>query len=92
MTTEITYAYLRGWQAVPCTWIGSRSIALEAGAMEIGADEQADGAWTYYADETRSRWRVSADDLAVYGAAVLDGRASEAYSLWCAGSAATEIL
>jgi hypothetical protein len=67
---------------------------LARAAAHIGATPDADG-WVYYARETSSCWRVSAATLASlcdyldHADPTISG---DAYSHWCAGSSATEVL
>lgn len=93
MSIAIRYTYLVDNTERRAAWHGDVDDAVEAGARALGAysrDEEA--TWIYRADETGTDWQVSRRDLATLGAALLDGRdMSEVYSIWCAGSSATEI-
>lgn len=86
--TTITYAYLDGHAAESAEWIGAREDAISAASEQLGADlvDGGDYAYTASAQEGGGTYRVTADELAEYGAAILSGRGAEAYSLWCAAT------
>lgn len=63
--------------------------AARAYLGERDLTDEGDDEWTYYAAETRSRWRVTTDDMIDLGARMLRGE-RDAYSLWCADTTARE--
>lgn len=83
----ITYSYVEHDEQRsaehPCT----AEQAVAAAAAHLGAVAHG-GGYAYRAEETGSWYAVSIGDMAELGAAALAGRASEAYSLWCAGCGA----
>lgn len=88
---RLTYSYMADHEAVPASWTGARAKAIDAAVSHLGADDDGDDRYSYYAEETKSRWSVSGDAMAEFGAAVLHGHATAAYSLWCSGCGASEV-
>lgn len=84
MTTSITYAYVEHGEQRSAEQACTTEQAVAAAVDHLDAVAH-NGGYAYRAEETGSWYAVSADDMAELGAAVLGGRASEAYSLWCAG-------
>ena len=83
-TTEITYSYVRDLVRRSGTWTGDQSVAIREAVCRLEASPDG-AAWTYHADEIREDVTVSGADMALLGAALLDGiTMSEAYSIWCA--------
>lgn len=68
--------------------------ALSRAAERLGAVRLASGDYAHYADETSSWWVVTADELAElcdYLDSDDEQIAGDAYSHWCAGTAAREM-
>ena len=89
-TTQITYSYLDAGSGETGTWVGDVQRAVDR-AREALDDSRVidDGDIAYYAPEgDGTRWyRVTRDEAAELGAALIDGHhMAEVYSLWCAGA------
>ena len=80
----ISYSYVEGGKQRSAEHACTTEQAIGAAVEHLDAIEH-DGGYAYRAEETGSWYAVHAGDMAELGAAVLAGRASEAYSLWCAG-------
>ncbi len=78
----INYAYIRHGELRFATRRCVRASAIAAAAGYLEAS-QSDAGWTYLAEETGETFLVTDDNMAKLGAAVLAGRASDAYSYWC---------
>ncbi len=78
----ITYAYVRHGSLRHAALKCERASAIAAAAGYLEAS-QSDAGWTYLAEETGETFVVTDDNMAKLGAAVLAGRASDAYSYWC---------
>lgn len=63
---------------------GKRSDAISAAVEELSAWRDG-GTYLYHAEETDHHYRVSTDDMAAAGAAILLGL-GDWYSLWCSGA------
>lgn len=83
----ITYCYVAAGEQRSAEHTCTTECAIAAAVSHLDAIEH-DGGYAYRAEETGSWYAVVADDMAEFGAAVLAGRATEAYSLWCAGCGA----
>lgn len=65
------------------TWTGDRAEAIERGLSHIGGSII--GGDVHYTDDTDGQtYRVSVDDVAILGAALIAGPGRDAYSLWAA--------
>lgn len=80
----IEYSYVEGGEQLSASHPCTTAQAIAAAVDHLDAIEH-DHGYAYRAEETGSWYAVTVDDMAEFGAAVLAGRASQAYSLWCAG-------
>ncbi len=86
MGTTIEYTYVSDCEERTGTWVGARSKALRAGVDALDAVKLASGDCVYRAEETGDYYALDVCEVMELGAAALDGRQSEAYSIWCASS------
>lgn len=80
----VAYSYIEAGEQRSAEHACTTEQAIAAAVSHLDAIAH-DGGYAYRAEETGLWYEVSADDMAELGAAVLAGRASQAYSLWCAG-------
>ena len=80
----VAYSYVDGGVQRSAEHRCTTEQAIAAAVDHLDAIEHGTG-YAYRAEETDSWYEVTADDMAELGGAVLAGRASAAYSLWCAG-------
>lgn len=66
------------------TVVVSFQAAVHAGAKALDA-ARVGKVWYYLAHETNEIYRLTAHELAEYGAGKIDGRGVD-YSLWCCGT------
>lgn len=93
MTTTIRYSYMDDSTERTSAREVDIDAAIAAAAAAIDAKSNDDGqTWIHHDDAARSDWRVSARDMTVLGAALLDGHSlNSVYSVWCANSVAVEV-
>jgi len=84
MSSTYTFQYLDESRTVRIgTWTGDRAEAIERGLSHIGGSI-IDGDVHYTDDTDGKTYRVSADEVAILGAALIAGPSRDAYSLWAA--------
>lgn len=84
MSSTYTFQYLDESRTLRIgTWTGDRAEAIERGLSHIGGSII--GGDAHFVDDTDGKtYRVSVDEVAILGAALIAGPSRDAYSLWAA--------
>lgn len=80
----VEYTYVEHGEQRSASHPCATEQAVNAAVAHLDAVGHGSG-YAYRAEETGSWYAVTSDDMAELGAAILAGRATQAYSLWCAG-------